>query len=117
MQQMSAPLRVDALKRLNMLMSLFAVILLNLVDSFFTIVFVDVLGFQEMNPIVAPIFNLGPLAFISWKMSMVVCCCLVIYTSWSFSRKKWVQQFVNALMVIYGILALTHMAAMVRLIV
>jgi len=117
MQKVSAVRRIDALKHLNMLISLFVVILLNLVDSFFTIIFVDVLGFQEMNPIVAPIFNWGPLAFITWKMAMVIGCCIVIYTSWVFSRKKWVQQFVNVLMAIYGILALTHITAMVRLII
>lgn len=98
-----------------MLLSLAIIFFLNLIDSFFTIIYVDILGFQELNPIVAPLFIWGPLAFISWKMLMVVICCIIVYISWIPTRKQWVQRFINVVIVVYSILALVHLIALIRL--
>lgn len=99
----------------NMLLSLAIIFFLNLVDSFFTIVYVDILGFQELNPVVAPLFIWGPLAFISWKMFMITMCCIIICMSWMSSRKQWVQKFINVVIAVYSILALAHIAILIRL--
>lgn len=106
---------IDALTHVNLILSLSVVLLLNIIDAFFTIIFVDRLGYQEANPIVAPLFTWGPSTFFAWKIVTVFACCAIIYASWTKSKKKWVQKFVNVLMVVYGILALTHVCVMVRL--
>lgn len=106
---------IKLLQYFNMLLSLAIIFFLNLIDSFFTIIYVDILGFQELNPIVAPLFIWGPLAFISWKMLMVVICCIIVYISWIPTRKQWVQRFINVVIVVYSILALVHLIALIRL--
>lgn len=106
---------IKLLQYFNMLLSLAIIFFLNLIDSFFTIIYVDILGFQELNPIVAPLFIWGPLAFISWKMLMVVICCIIVYISWIPTRKQWVQRFINVVIAVYSILALVHLIALIRL--
>ena len=108
---------IDVLTHVNLILSLFIVLLLNIIDAFFTIIFVDRLGYQEANPIVAPMFTWGPSAFFAWKIVTVLTCCIIIYVSWTRSKKKWVQKFVNVLMAVYGVLALTHIFALVRLLI
>ena len=101
--------RINYLLHFNLAVSLIIVLLLNIIDAFFTIIFVDALGLEEANPIVAPLFIMGPVTFFIWKIFIVTTCCGIIYASWRVNKKPWVQKFVYALMGIYGILALTHM--------
>lgn len=108
--------RINYLLHFNFAVSLVIVLLLNIIDAFFTIIFVDAIGLQEANPIVAPLFILGPAAFFMWKIFIVTTCCVIIYTSWCVNKKPWVQKFVYALMGVYGILALTHMFVFFKII-
>ena len=111
----NARTKINRLLHFNFAVSLFIVILLNVIDAFFTIIFVDGLGVQEVNPIVAPLFIWGPVTFFMWKLLMVAGCCAIIYVSWIKNRKAWVQKFVNVLMAVYGILALTHFIVFIKI--
>jgi hypothetical protein len=107
--------RINRLLHFNFIVSLAALLFLNLADAFFTIIFVDTLGLQEANPIVAPLFIWGPGTFLTWKLLTVAACCGIIYVSWIKNRKAWVQKFVNILLVVYGILVLTHTVIFIKL--
>jgi uncharacterized membrane protein len=104
----------DRLLRFNLAISLIILVVLNLIDACFTIIFVDTLGFQEVNPIVAPLFMWGPITFLIWKLLIVVMCCVFIYAAWLKNKKEWVQKFINILLVIYGILVLTHTTVFIK---
>ena len=106
--------RIARLSQFNLGASLTILLLLNVIDAFFTIIFVDALGLQEANPIVAPLFLWGPMTFLVWKLAMVTFCCVIIYASWVRNRKEWVQKFVNILLAIYGILVLTHTGVFIK---
>ena len=83
--------RIDRLLHFNFAISLLILLLLNAIDAFFTIIFVDALGLPEANPIVAPLFIWGPMTFLVWKLLMVVTCCVIIYVAWTKNRKTFLR--------------------------
>ena len=107
--------RIDRLHHFNFATSLLILLLLNVIDAFFTIIFVDVFGLPEANPIVAPLFIWGSTTFLVWKLLMVATCCTIIYAAWKKNRKRWVQKFVNILLGVYGILVLTHISVFIKI--
>jgi len=113
--QVALNARINYLVQFNLGVSLIILLLLNVIDAFFTIIFVDTFGLQEANPIVAPLFLCGPMTFLVWKLVMVTFCCMIIYASWIKNRKEWVQKFVNILLIIYGILVLTHAGVFIKI--
>ena len=92
---------------------LILLIFLNFLDALFTTYFVDSKGFDEINPIVSPLFMWGVDTFLVWKMLLVCFCSGILYLCYKHDEKRWIIMFVRALIWIYAALTLFHLTAFI----
>jgi len=82
-----------------------AILLLNVMDAYFTLVFVQ-LGGEEANPIAQACMDLGDVPFILVKTALIGACLLVLLMHHTFYA---VPRVLQAICVFYSLLILYHL--------
>lgn len=86
-----------------------AILLLNVMDAYFTLVFVQ-LGGEEANPIAQACMDLGDIPFILVKTALIGACLLVLLMHHTFYA---VSRVLQAICVFYSLLILYHLVIQV----
>ena len=75
-----------------------AILVMNLLDAIFTLVWVEGGFTEELNPIMVEALSLGPVAFMTLKLSLVS---LAVWLLWIRRRKKIARMLVPPLALVY----------------
>lgn len=75
-----------------------AILIMNLLDAVFTLIWVEGGFTEELNPIMVEALSLGPVAFMVLKLSLVS---LAVWLLWMRRQKKIARILVPALALVY----------------
>lgn len=81
---------------------LFPVLLLwflNMVDAICSLTYIDNVVMREDNPLMAWLLDIGPWAFLTYKVGLITVLCYLIYRFWSLRR--WIPAATGFLILVY----------------
>jgi len=83
-----------------------AILIMNLMDAVFTLIWVEGGFTEELNPIMVEALSLGPAAFMTLKLSLVS---LAVWLLWNRRRKKIARILVPPLALVYCTIVGIHL--------
>ena len=86
-------------------------VVLNLVDALFTLLWVDFHDAQELNPLLAPMMG-SPLLFVSTKLALVS---LGVGLLWRFRDRHFARLMVDVAVIVYSFVCVAHVWCLITL--